>query len=341
MLAPHRKSFFHRVYFKIRNLLLSWLRGVPDRVLYAAPPAYLNLVNLTALRWKPDMTVINYWYLYKLSRMIAGGRKVLLTHDLDFLKYAEEEDRSGSRPADIISGRRYRRQTELELSAYRCFRRIITVTESEADELKRFLKEPDKIVRTLPMAMDLKLFDTESGMREKNLILFMGVFYSDFNSDALSYFMEDIFVEIISRMPEARLDIVGPGADPEVAASYGEKVTVLGRVGDIRDYLRRASVMVLPLRFAAGVRIRMLEAAAAGLPVVSTSTGVRGLDITSGEEYIEADEPVEFAESVVRILEDEELAERIGRGARKWAEDRISISSYPERLGIMLKALMQ
>ncbi|MFO7914284.1 MAG: glycosyltransferase family 4 protein [Candidatus Krumholzibacteriales bacterium] len=341
MLAPQRKSVFHRVTLKFWNLLRSAVMRIPVQTLYAAPTSYLNLVAGTARNWNPDLTIVNYWHLWELAEMLGGSEKALLTHDLDFMNYPERIRAENGRVRKMLSGYNFRIKTEAEMKAYRSFDRILTVTGKEAAELEQYLDETGKKIIPLPMAMDLEQFKPEESERPGNFILLMGVFYSDFNRDSLMYFLERIFPKIIGRKPDARLEIVGPGVPEGVADSLYERGVVRGRVDDIAVYLRDCAVMVLPLRFAAGVRIRMLEAAAAGTPVVSTSAGVAGLEIRSGVEYIQADDPDEFSARVVELLEDRQLAVRIGMGARKWAEENISLSSYPDRLDAVLERLME
>jgi glycosyltransferase involved in cell wall biosynthesis len=99
--------------------------------------------------------------------------------------------------------------------------------------------------------------------------------------------------------------------------------------------------MVLPLRFGGGVRIRMLEAAAMGTPVVSTPDGVKGLNLKEGREYLEAATAEEFAGAVVRLLQDEALAREIGKNARLWAERNISSATYPDRLNQVLNRMIE
>jgi glycosyltransferase involved in cell wall biosynthesis len=98
--------------------------------------------------------------------------------------------------------------------------------------------------------------------------------------------------------------------------------------------------MVLPLRFGGGVRIRMMEAAAMGTPVVSTPVGVAGMRLESGTHYAEARTADEIGEAVLQLLADEHGARRLGANARRWAEENISMESYPARLEALFKTIM-
>ncbi len=168
----------------------------------------------------------------------------------------------------------------------------------------------------------------------------MGTFYSDFNRDALRFFASEVFPVVRSRNPEARLEVVGHGVDENLRAAAGPGVSFAGGVEDIRPYLGACSAMVLPLRFCGGVRIRMMEAAATGTPVVSTPVGVAGMGLEAGNEYLEAQTGAEIALAVLHLLRDDGEARRIGAGARRWAEKNISMESYPARLDALFEKIL-
>jgi glycosyltransferase involved in cell wall biosynthesis len=129
--------------------------------------------------------------------------------------------------------------------------------------------------------------------------------------------------------------------DESLRAAAGPDVSFVGGVEDIRPYLGACSVMVLPLRFCGGVRIRMMEAAAMGTPVVSTPVGVAGMGLKAGNDYLEAQTGAEIALAILHLLRDGGEARRIGAGARRWAEENISMESYPARLDALFEKIFE
>jgi glycosyltransferase involved in cell wall biosynthesis len=99
---------------------------------------------------------------------------------------------------------------------------------------------------------------------------------------------------------------------------------VTGRVEDVRSYLQRCPVYVVPMRSGSGTRLKVFEAMAAGKAIVSTTAGAEGLPVTPGENILLADAPSEFAREVVRALSDEQLRRRLGAAARALVEERFS-----------------
>jgi polysaccharide biosynthesis protein PslH len=104
------------------------------------------------------------------------------------------------------------------------------------------------------------------------------------------------------------------------------EVVVTGQVQDVRPYFRQSDVFVVPMRMGGGVRLKILEALAMGLPVVSTTMGAEGTGLVNGEEILLADTPEQFASEVLRLLDSPELRERIAAAGRKVAEERFDWS---------------
>jgi glycosyltransferase involved in cell wall biosynthesis len=338
ILAPHRRGFAHRAYWKAANLVKAAFAGVPAEVGYAAPAELLRLIADTAKERNADLVLASYWHLYRLPGLVKGSRLALVTHDLDFLVNPARLAAMGG-AARFAAARRLAALERIERSAYERYDTILTVTPSDAETLARHPIAAGKAVYPLPLALDLGAFNPASYERERNRILFMGTFHSDFNRDALGFLARDVLPVVRSRNPEARVEVVGHGVDERLRAEDGPCVTFAGGVEDIRPHLGRCAAMVLPLRFCGGVRIRMMEAAAMGTPVVSTPVGVAGMGLRAGIEYVEGQTGAEIALGLLHLLREEGEARRIGENARRWAEENISMETYPARLDALFDRL--
>jgi polysaccharide biosynthesis protein PslH len=128
--------------------------------------------------------------------------------------------------------------------------------------------------------------------------------------------------EILPRVPGAGLRLVGRDPGPEVERLAGPAVTVTGEVEDAVAELRTARALVVPLRSGGGTRLKVLEALAAGTPVVSTSFGVAGLEVRHGREALIGETPEELAELAGRVIADDALAASLSAGGRRLVEER-------------------
>jgi sugar transferase (PEP-CTERM/EpsH1 system associated) len=153
------------------------------------------------------------------------------------------------------------------------------------------------------------------------------------NVDAAGWFVDKIFPLILLRLPSTKLLIVGqnPGEEVQRLARAGQ-VVVTGSVPDMRDYLSQSNVVVVPLRIGHGTRLKVLEAMAAGRPVVSTSIGAEGLEAQAGKHLLLADDPTHFAANVVDILTKPRVAESIASDARQFVENLYSWPIIGEKL---------
>ncbi len=206
----------------------------------------------------------------------------------------------------------------------------IVVTHHEKDALSSLFPEAD--IRVIPNGVDCEYFkpwDEE----ESPSIVFVGVMSHPPNVEAVLYFYKHIYGHIKKEVPGVRFYIVGRQPAKEVCQlAADETVIVTGYVEDVRPYLARASVVVVPMISGTGIKNKILEAMAAGKVVITTSIGARGIDVTAGENIIIADEPMVFAQRVTELLGNEQLRRRIGNSARKFVESQYSWEKAADNL---------
>jgi glycosyltransferase involved in cell wall biosynthesis len=156
-------------------------------------------------------------------------------------------------------------------------------------------------------------------------VVFTGALHTLPNRDGVDWFCHAVWPRVRDQTPEATLDIVGSRPSAEVMAlAELEGIEVHADVPDVRPYLDRARVAVVPLRIGSGSRLKALEAMAAGRPVVGTTIGLGGLDLDLGGDVLVADDEAAFADQVTRCLSDLELARGLAARARDVVERRYS-----------------
>jgi glycosyltransferase involved in cell wall biosynthesis len=155
------------------------------------------------------------------------------------------------------------------------------------------------------------------------VLLFVGFLGYEPNLDAARWFAEAVLPLVRQRRPDTQLLVVGRFESPAAVAGLraADGVTVTGEVADLAPVLAGARAAVVPIRFGGGTRVKILEAFAAGLPVVTTSVGAEGLSVRDGEQLLVADDPRGFAEACLRLLADPALAAGVaGRGRAFWEQ---------------------
>lgn len=139
------------------------------------------------------------------------------------------------------------------------------------------------------------------------------------NDDAMVYFCKDILPLIWEKKPDVTIYIVGksPSAELKKLAEHDNRIEVTGRVDDVRPYMEQAKVFVTPLRIGGGTRLKILEAMSMEKAVVSTSIGAEGIDYTKDSDISIADQPQEFADVVISLLNSDEDRKSMGENGRK------------------------
>lgn len=212
---------------------------------------------------------------------------------------------------------------------YEEFDMCIVVTKQQKDILESHL--PNLNISVIPFGVNT---DSKSKDFEQNFpsLLFWGSLDSIFNQCAILSFYKETYPLIKEKIPNTKLYIVGRNPSKEILKLAADKsVIVTGYVEDVRPYLAHASVITLPIH-GFGIKTRLLEAMAMGKPVAISSAGIRGIGVTPEKDIILADDPKEFAERVVELLNDEELRNRIGANARKLMEEEYSWEKMAEML---------
>lgn len=202
---------------------------------------------------------------------------------------------------------------KLEKDACKNVDLTITISEEEKRIIESWGVPPDKII-SITMGVDTDRFKPLPIKHNSYNIINLGLARFPPNVDGMLYFYHEIYPEIKKASPNTHLYIVGAEPSKKIRKLEQDKsVTVTGFVGDLDSFLIDTGVFVVPLRIGGGVKVRLLNALAMGLPVVATSVGVEGIDLTHGKEVLIANSPKEFADAVIEILENPELKKNLSK----------------------------
>jgi glycosyltransferase involved in cell wall biosynthesis len=182
--------------------------------------------------------------------------------------------------------------------------------------------------------VDLDYFQFQKRAADSHMVLFLGSLDWRPNLDGAQWMLSEIMPLLLKRCPRAKLQIVGrmPPAWLVEAVAKHPAAELRADVPDVRPYLAGAAVMVVPLRVGGGTRLKILEAAAAGVPVVSTTIGAEGLSLVPGEHYLQADTPDAIAAALSRLADDRGLAQRLTERAHSCVAAHYSWTMLAERL---------
>jgi O-antigen biosynthesis protein len=258
----------------------------------------------------------------------------LFEHDVYFQSIRRHVEHMAGSIERLKARIEYLRALRYELQALPAFDQVQVCTRANKDYLLSFLPAlRPKLREGLRAGIDTSRYHFRPDGREPHTMLFLGSFRHDPNRVALEWFLQKVMPLLLQIHPEARLVIAG--SDPPPAHAYGdlaEHVEMLGYVDDVRDALARYAVFVCPILSGSGVRVKLLEAFAAGMPVVSTVVGAEGLAVKDGELCALADDPAEFAARVAELLADPQRAAQLARRARTEVVDNWDMAAITRRL---------
>jgi sugar transferase (PEP-CTERM/EpsH1 system associated) len=195
-----------------------------------------------------------------------------------------------------------------------------TVAVSEADAAALQPLAPAARLVVVPNGVDTTAFKPAGPAEEEDgLMVFTGKMDFRPNIDAMTWFARTVWPRLRAARPGARLAIVGRDPAPAVAGLAGDGIEVTGEVPDVRPWLARAAVAVVPLRIGGGTRLKVLEAMAMGKAIAATTMAVEGLGLSDGAEVRLADRPEALAEALGTLLDQPEERRRLGTAARRRA----------------------
>jgi glycosyltransferase involved in cell wall biosynthesis len=248
-----------------------------------------------------------------------------------------------------ISNRKFthRFQAWLEWKKFRSMERraviqtdlCLTVSEPDRESLLRII--PNAPVTVIPNGVDTNYFHPQPSYIDETNLLFTGSMNYEPNSNGVRWFYKAIFPRIRHSFPKIHFNIVGWNPPPDILELNQDKnVTVTGFVDDIRPYLAKSTVVVVPIQIGSGTRLKILDAWAMGKAVVSTSIGAKGLKAIHCENLLLADTPEEFAQSITELLTDADKRCNLGIRARQTVEDDYTWRDIARKLNNAYELLM-
>lgn len=328
--VPIRRSRFADVFY----MLKSYLSGRP--FLIERDDLHPMQETVNRLVQENDFQFIHADQLTMVQFALRGasavsGKKPKVIFDAHnavwtIVERMKENARFFLKPVLAVEARRVK-QYEGEL--LRTVDHVLAVTDIDQkllEEALRFSKpnESNRVspITVIPIAVDTqKLQPVNRKVGSKNIVT-LGTLHYPPNADGIRWFFNEVFPLVQKRMPDAALTIIGknpPQDFIELAERNPGVIKVTGYVDDLRPYLEESALMVVPVRAGGGMRVRILEAFAYAMPVVTTTVGLEGIHGTPDHDVLVADTPADFANRTVELLENASLQEKLAINGRELA----------------------
>ena len=219
-----------------------------------------------------------------------------------------------------------------ELACIKDADKTIFLGQEELKRVKNILPDKSKKFYTLEISPFINNYPySQPEFEEKNSIYFLGTYSWVQNHDAVMYFVREIFPLILKKNPQIKFYLVGINAGKDIKNLHdGKNIFFVGEKEDIFEEIKKYSVLVVPLRLKGGTRIKILESMAWGKAIISTSSGMEGVNTYGEEPVLIADNAKDFAQKVLELVSDDDLRLKIKKTSRSFAENYYSFEKFKE-----------
>jgi glycosyltransferase involved in cell wall biosynthesis len=294
------------------------------------------LIHRQVYMRRVDVLQLEYTVMGQYAGRFRRIPSLLFEHDVYFQSIARRLPYMTGAIEKVVARWEYLRALRYELRLLPRADRIQVCSRDNAEYLESFLPQlRGRIDAEYRAGIDTTWYDFKPIGREPFTLLFLGSFRHLPNAEALQWFVNDVYPRVRAAEPQARLIVIGSDPPPRhsLPSQMGEDaIELVGFVKDVRESLSRYAVFVCPILSGSGVRVKLLEAFAAGIPVVSTRLGAEGLAETDGDICALADDPAGFARRTVELLQDAAKAESMARRAREEVVAKRDMRAMTERL---------
>ncbi len=278
--------------------------------------------------------VVHSHFLH-MSQYVHHKRRAAFVHDAHNLEHVlwQRMERTTTNPLKKAFIRsQYGKLVRLQQDVARASEKCVVLSDEDRAEYLRICPEAD--ITTVPNGADVEYWTSSNtnGAVEPASILYFGNLSWPPQADAAVYFHDKILPLVCQRVPNVKFYIAGQNPPDMVKNLAGDGVVVTGFVSDMRDYVSRAAVVVMPLRAGAGTKHRVFQAMCMKKPVVCTAVAAEGIALTHGKTAMLADDPETFANATVSLLQDAALRQRLGEQGRQLVLDRYDWRAIYEQL---------
>jgi glycosyltransferase involved in cell wall biosynthesis len=305
------------------HMVRSLVTGQPFMMLRDDRKAMRDLIERLRAERHFDVVHADQLNMGQYAERVLGAFKILDAHNALWLLYKRLWETMSPGLRKLLLGRDWRLLKAYEGRLVREFDAVLAVSHEDRTALQEAAGQPVDIA-VIPIAIDTDEVTIVERDAEPGHILHIGTMYWPPNIDGVLWFAHEVYPLIRQQRPDVYFDIVGARPPQEIVALNGDRtgINVLGYVADPTPYLRQAALMVVPLRAGGGMRVKILNAMAQGIPLVSTTLGCEGIEVVPGENILVADEPDALAGAVLHLLNDADLAARLAAEGRRLAEEK-------------------
>lgn len=304
----------------LAGLFLNLFSSLPFVVQrYCRPGARERIREI--LRTVPiDLVHVDLLHVSGYLEELGTVPKVMVNHNVESLRFRRRLSAERNPAAKVYFYVQYLKLRRYERQVCPKFDLCVAVSEVDKNVLTRLCGRGNFV--TVPNGVDTDYFRPSGADKKANTLMWVGSMASPYNADAVDYFLRDIWPLIRSRNPQVTVDFVGaaPTKLLQKTAQADDRVQIRGYVEDVRPFMDAAEVFIAPMRIGSGTNIKILNALAMALPVVTTPVGAEGILSGDNESMLVAEDAQAFADKTIELLENRALSGQLARKGREVIE---------------------
>ena len=317
--VPMERNLAHDGLAAVQSLA----SGQPWMMVRDRRAAMAALIRRLAASEQFDIVHADQLNMAQYAQQVPGARRILDAHNALWVLYGRLAAQMKWGPQRLILERDWRLLKRYEGRMVATMDGVLAVSEEDRSALLMAAGRAHDVT-VIPIAVDTDEIAPVQRHADADHLLHVGTMYWPPNIDGINWFLDEIMPTIVRQRPGTVFDVVGARPPESLLARAQEDhhLNVTGYVVDTLPYLQSAGVFLVPLRAGGGMRVKILNALAQGMPIISTTLGAEGIAVRDGEHLLLADDPADFGAAVLRVLHDPALAARLGAAGRRLAEEQ-------------------
>lgn len=329
----HEKAF-------IKSLAASWFTHLPVDLYKYQCPQLRRETHSQLDSGNFDLCIADFLTAIPNVPMHSGVPVIHFSHNVEFNIWRRLCDTENNWLKKMLLAIEWRKMRRYESQACNTAAATIAVSTEDAQLLQRL--SPDARISSVATGVDIEFFRPDTtAKKDPYALVFSGSMDWHPNEDAMLFFMDKVLPKIRREVPQLTLSIVGRNPSSRLqTAARNANVEVTGTVDDIRPWLTRAAVYIVPLRIGGGTRLKIYEALAMGKAVVTTTIGAEGLNLQDDVHLLRADNAETLARQTVRLLRDPNLADSLGSAGRQLMEANYAWSQVARQFETLCRQVL-
>jgi len=321
----------HTQYLSIPRTMVSYIKSLlfflPISVYRNRSKVFSKAINEMSM--SADVIFVDHFLMFQYVPKNYKGRVILHQHNAEHImwkRYGENQDNIFLKLLTFFESWRIKKYEQFIMNRA-C---SILASPNDIDNLKKLIPKTEKFIETFHLG-DEKLLEKETLNFDetKKSLLYIGTLTWEANIDGLLYFLQNVWPEVVRQQADVVFNIVGKLKESNDFSSWRNDPRIIwhGYVEDLNIFYDSSRVFVAPLRFGSGIKVKVVNALYRGLPTVTTSIGIEGLELRNGEHIFYSENPKEQAAQILRLLQDKIFWKNMSDNSRLVSKEKYTWDS--------------